>query len=93
MTLLRIKNRISRLTARRSAFPAAGHQRRRDGAQLDAAISQADAQTTAGLIKFSQSTHTAVTPCYVTQWQNGKLAQVQPPAPGVTFEVPTAGLG
>jgi hypothetical protein len=50
-------------------------------------------QTTAGLIKFSQSTHTAVTPCYVTQWQNGKLVQVQPPAPGVTFEVPTAGLG
>ena len=61
--------------------------------KLDAAISQTDAQTTAGLIKFSQSTHTAVTPYYITQWQNGKLVQVQPRAPGVTFEVPTAGLG
>lgn len=61
--------------------------------KLDTAISQTDAQTTAGLIKFNQSTHTAVTPYYITQWQNGKLVQVQPPASGVTFEVPTAGLG
>ena len=61
--------------------------------KLNTAISQTDAQTTAGLIKFNQSTHTAVTPYYITQWQNGKLVQVQPPASGVTFEVPTAGLG
>jgi branched-chain amino acid transport system substrate-binding protein len=61
--------------------------------KLNTAISQTDAQTTAGLIKFNQFTHTAITPYYVTQWQNGKLVQVQPPAPGVTLGVPTAGLG
>jgi branched-chain amino acid transport system substrate-binding protein len=47
--------------------------------KLNTAISQTDAQTTAGLIKFNQSTHTAITPYYITQWQNGKLVQVQPP--------------
>jgi branched-chain amino acid transport system substrate-binding protein len=61
--------------------------------KLNTAISQTDAQTTAGLIRFNQSTHTADTPYYVTQWQDGKLVQVQPPASGVTFEVPAAGLG
>jgi branched-chain amino acid transport system substrate-binding protein len=61
--------------------------------KLNTAISQTDAQTTAGLIKFNQSTHTATTPSYITQWQNGKLIQVQPLAPGATFDVPTAGLG
>jgi branched-chain amino acid transport system substrate-binding protein len=61
--------------------------------KLNTAISQTDAQTTVGLIKFNQSTHTAITPYYLTQWQNGKLIQVQPLAPGVTFDVPTAGLG
>jgi branched-chain amino acid transport system substrate-binding protein len=61
--------------------------------RLNTAISQTDAPTTAGLIKFNQFTHTATTPYYITQWQNGKLVQVQPPAPGVTIRVPTAGLG
>jgi branched-chain amino acid transport system substrate-binding protein len=61
--------------------------------KLNTAISQTDAQTSAGLIKFNQSTHTAITPYYITQWQDGKLVQVQPLAPGVTFDVPTAGLG
>jgi hypothetical protein len=61
--------------------------------KLNTAISQTDTQTTAGLIKFNQSTHTAITPSYITQWQNGKLIQVQPLARGVTFDVPTAGLG
>ena len=61
--------------------------------KLNTAISQTDARTTAGLIKFNQSTHTAITPYYITQWQNGKLVQVQPLAPGVTFGVPTAGVG
>jgi branched-chain amino acid transport system substrate-binding protein len=61
--------------------------------KLNAAISRTDAQTTAGPVKFNQSTHTAVTPYYVTQWQNGKLVQVQPPASGVTFGVPPAELG
>jgi len=61
--------------------------------KLDTAIAQADAPTTAGLIRFNATTHTAVTPYYVTQWQNGKLVQVQPPASGVSFEVPAAGLG
>jgi branched-chain amino acid transport system substrate-binding protein len=61
--------------------------------KLNAAIAQTDAQTTAGLIKFNQSTHTAVTPYYVTQWQNGKLVQVSPLAAGATFDVPMAGLG
>ncbi|HEX6453085.1 MAG TPA: ABC transporter substrate-binding protein [Trebonia sp.] len=59
--------------------------------QLNSAISQADAQTIAGLIKFNQSTHTAITPYYVAQWQNGKVVQVQPLARGVTLDVPTAG--
>jgi branched-chain amino acid transport system substrate-binding protein len=61
--------------------------------QLNAAIARADAPTTAGLIKFNQATHTADTPYYVTQWQDGKLIQVQPLASGVTFHVPAAGLG
>jgi branched-chain amino acid transport system substrate-binding protein len=61
--------------------------------KLNAAVSQTDAQTTTGLIKFNQSTHTAITPYYITQWQSGKLVQVQPTAPGVTLNVPTAGLG
>jgi branched-chain amino acid transport system substrate-binding protein len=61
--------------------------------KVNTAISQTSAQTTAGLIKFSGSTHTASTPYYVTQWQDGKLIQVQPLASGVTFDVPTAGLG
>ena len=61
--------------------------------KLNTAISQSDAQTTAGLIKFSQSTHSAITPYYITQWQNGKLVQVRPLASGATFEVPAAGLG
>lgn len=61
--------------------------------KLNSAISQADTQTTAGLIKFDQTTHTADTPYYVTQWQDGKLVQVQPPASGATFDVPAAGLG
>jgi branched-chain amino acid transport system substrate-binding protein len=61
--------------------------------KLNTAISQTDAQTTAGLVKFSQSTHTAITPYYITQWQNGKLVQVQPLAPSVTLGVPTDGLG
>ena len=61
--------------------------------KLNAAIARTDAPTTAGLIKFSQFTHTATTPYYITQWQNGKLVQVQPPSPGVTLGVPTAGLG
>ena len=61
--------------------------------RLNTAIAQTDAQTTAGLIKFNQSTHTAITPYYITQWQSGTLVQVQPLAPGVTFRVPAAGLG
>jgi branched-chain amino acid transport system substrate-binding protein len=61
--------------------------------KLNTAISQTDAQTTAGLVKFNQSTHTAITPYYITQWQNGKLVQVRPLAPSVTLGVPTAGLG
>jgi len=60
---------------------------------LNTAIGRTDAQTTAGLIKFSQFTHTATTPYYITQWQHGRLVQVQPPAPGVTVGVPAAGLG
>jgi branched-chain amino acid transport system substrate-binding protein len=61
--------------------------------KLNTAISRTDTQTTAGLIKFNQSTHTATTPYYITQWRSGKLIQVQPLAHGVTFDVPTAGLG
>jgi branched-chain amino acid transport system substrate-binding protein len=61
--------------------------------KLNTAISQTDVQTTAGTIKFNQSTHTATTPYYITQWQNGRLVQVQPLAPGAAFDVPTAGLG
>ncbi|HEY6492041.1 MAG TPA: ABC transporter substrate-binding protein, partial [Trebonia sp.] len=62
-------------------------------ASLNAAIARSDAQTTAGPIRFNQSTHAAVTPYYITQWQVGKLVQVQPPAAGVTLGVPAAGLG
>ncbi|MGB6452975.1 MAG: hypothetical protein WBH47_00660 [Streptosporangiaceae bacterium] len=55
-------------------------------------MSHTDAKTTAGLIKFNTFTHTATTPYYFTQWQNGKLVQVQPLARGVTIQLPTAGL-
>ena len=34
--------------------------------KLNTAISRTDARTTAGLIKFSQTTHTATTPSYIT---------------------------
>jgi hypothetical protein len=61
--------------------------------RLNTAISRTNAQTTAGLVKFNQSTHTAATPFYITQWRNGQLIQVQPPAAGVTLDVPTTGLG
>jgi branched-chain amino acid transport system substrate-binding protein len=61
--------------------------------KLDTAIAKTDTQTTAGLIKFSQFTHTAITPYYITQWQDGKLVQVQPLSAGVTLQLPTAGLG
>ena len=61
--------------------------------KLNTAISQTDPQTTAGPIKFNQSTHTADTPYYIAQWQGGKLIQVQPLASGATFDVPAAGLG
>jgi branched-chain amino acid transport system substrate-binding protein len=61
--------------------------------KLDTAIAKTDTQTTAGLIKFSQFTHTAITPYYITQWQHGKLVQVQPLSAGVTLQLPTAGLG
>jgi branched-chain amino acid transport system substrate-binding protein len=60
--------------------------------KLNTAISHTDAQTTAGLIRFNQFTHTAITPYYITQWQHRKLVQVQPLAPGVTLQLPTAGL-
>jgi branched-chain amino acid transport system substrate-binding protein len=62
--------------------------------KLNTAISKTDAKTIAGLITFSQSTHTAITPYYITQWRSGKLIQVQPPlSRGATFAVPAAGLG
>jgi branched-chain amino acid transport system substrate-binding protein len=60
--------------------------------KLTRAISKTDAQTTAGLIRFNQFTHTAITPYYITQWQHGKLVQVQPLSAGVTLQLPTAGL-
>lgn len=61
-------------------------------AKINTAIARTDAQTTAGLIEFNQSTHTAITAYYITQWQHGKLVQVQPLAHGVTLQLPTAGL-
>ncbi len=61
--------------------------------QLNAAISRTDEQTTAGLIRFNQATHASITPYYVTQWQHGKLVQVQPLTPGGAIQLPTAGLG
>jgi branched-chain amino acid transport system substrate-binding protein len=60
--------------------------------KLNIAISQTNAQTTAGPIRFNLSTHTAITPCSITQWRSGKLVQVKPLARGATFDVPTAGL-
>jgi branched-chain amino acid transport system substrate-binding protein len=62
-------------------------------AKINTAIGKTDTQTAAGLITFSQSTHTATTPYYVTQWQDGKVVQVQPRTAGADLEVPTAGLG
>ena len=61
--------------------------------QLNTAISRANVETTAGRITFNQATHTAITPFYVIQWQNGNVVQVLPRVPGVTLAVPTAGLG
>jgi hypothetical protein len=62
------------------------------GATNPGKLNTAISQTTAGLVKFSQSTHTAITPYYITQWQNASLVQVQPLASDVTLGVPTAGL-
>jgi branched-chain amino acid transport system substrate-binding protein len=45
-------------------------------ARINAAIAHLDAQTTAGPVKFALTTHTATLPCYIEQWQNGKLLQV-----------------
>ena len=61
--------------------------------RIDTAISRTNAQTTAGLVKFNQATHTAATPFYITQWRDGQLIQVRPPAAGATLDVPTTGLG
>ena len=61
--------------------------------KINTAISRTDAPTTAGPIKFDLATHTATTPCYIDQWQDGKLRQVQPLAHGVTLAVPAVGLG
>jgi branched-chain amino acid transport system substrate-binding protein len=60
---------------------------------LNTAISKTDARTTAGTIEFSQTTHTATTPTFITQSQNGKLVQVQPLASGATLAVPADGIG
>ena len=62
-------------------------------ARLDAAIARTHAPTVAGLITFDPSTHTAATPSSISQWQNGALVQVQPPAAGARLDVPAAGLG
>jgi branched-chain amino acid transport system substrate-binding protein len=64
-----------------------------DPGRLDTAIGQSHVQTTAGLITFSLRTHTGVTPYYITQWQDGRLVQVQPRVSGVSYQQPTAGLG
>jgi len=64
-----------------------------DPNKLNAAIGQSHVQTTAGLITFSPKTHTGVTPYYISQWQSGRLVQVQPPVSGVTYQQPTEGLG
>jgi len=72
---------------------AISHVASTNPSKLDAAIGRSRVQTTAGLITFNASTHTGVTPYYITQWQNGKLVQVQPPVSGVTYQQPTAGLG
>ena len=63
-----------------------------DPGKLNAAIGRSHVQTTAGLITFNPQTHTGVTPYYITQWQNGRLVQVQPPVSGITYQQPTAGL-
>jgi branched-chain amino acid transport system substrate-binding protein len=64
-----------------------------DRGKLNAAIGHSHVPTTAGLITFNPATHTGVTPYYITQWQNGRLVQVQPPVSGVAYQQPTAGLG
>jgi hypothetical protein len=38
-------------------------------------------------------THAGMTGYYVTQWQNGRLVQVQPPVSGISYQQPAAGLG
>jgi ABC-type branched-subunit amino acid transport system substrate-binding protein len=60
---------------------------------LNAAIARTDAPTAAGLITFSPSTHTAITPYYITQWRNGKLDQVQPRVSGVINDGSVVRLG
>jgi branched-chain amino acid transport system substrate-binding protein len=61
--------------------------------RINTAIAHLDAPTTAGPVKFGLATHTATLPCYIEQWQHGKLLQVQPLARGATLAVPAAGLG
>lgn len=64
-----------------------------DPGPLDAAIGKTSGEFPGGRIRFSPRTHTAITPYYITQWQNGRQVQVQPPLPGTRFEQPPPGLG
>lgn len=63
-----------------------------DPEKINDAIGKTDADTLAGHVKFDPHTHTSITQYYITQWQQGKLVQVLPSTPGVTYEQPTQGL-
>jgi branched-chain amino acid transport system substrate-binding protein len=61
--------------------------------KINTAIGQTSGDFPGGHVQFSSTSHTSVTPYYVTQWQNGNEVQVVPPVSGITFASPTAGLG
>jgi branched-chain amino acid transport system substrate-binding protein len=64
-----------------------------DPSKINTAISQTNGDFPGGHVQFSSTSHTSITPYYITQWQNGSTVQVYPAVSGATLAAPTAGLG
>lgn len=80
-------------TAAEILAQAIGRAGSTDPDKINDAIGQTDGNFPGGHVQFSPTSHTWITPYYITQWQSGQLVQVMPPVSGVTFAHPTAGLG
>ncbi|QNA76302.1 ABC transporter substrate-binding protein [Streptomyces sp. So13.3] len=63
-----------------------------DPAKVSSAIGATHKDYPLGPISFSSTTHTAITPLLLDQWQNGKLVEIIPSVPGVALQSPGKGL-